>query len=82
MFSFMILICLHTGLLNIEHQEVQLRPSLSYNSIHLRAEVFQSLLQTHATLGINCSGAHSTYGHLTLLTGPEANNWISLFVNI
>ena len=30
----------------------------------------------------NCSSAHLTYGHMTLLTGPDANNWISFFVNI
>ena len=58
MFSFMILICLHTGLLNIGHQLVQLRSSISHNSIHLQVEGFQSLLRSHATLGINCRSAH------------------------
>ena len=42
-FSFMILICLHTGLLNFGHQEVQLMSSISHNSFHLRAGVIQSL---------------------------------------
>ena len=82
MFSFTILICLHTSLLNIGHREAQLRSSISHNSIHFRFEVFQSLLQSHATLGINCRSAQLTYGHVTLLTGPDANNWITFFVNI
>ena len=64
----MILICLHTSLLNIGHQKVQLRSSIPHDSIHLRAEVFQNLL-SHATLCINCRCAHFTYGHVTLLTG-------------
>ena len=76
MFSVMILICLHICLLNIGNQERQLRSSISHNSIQLRAEVFQSLLQSDATLGINCRSAHLTYGHMTLLTGPNAINWI------
>ena len=69
----------HTGLLNIGHQEVQLRSSISHNSIHLQVEGFQSLLRSHATLGINCRSAHLFPGHLTLLTGPDANNLISFF---
>ena len=76
MFRFMVLICLHTGLMNIGNQERQVRSSISHNSIHLRAEVFQSLLQSDASLGINCRSAHLTYGHMTLLTGPNAINWI------
>ena len=76
-------ICLHTGVLNIGHQEVQLRSSISHNSIHLQVKGFQSLLRLHATLGINYRSAHLASGHLTLLTGPDANyNWISFLVNI
>ena len=73
----MILICLHTSLLNVGHQELQLRSLISHNSIHLSFEVFQSLLQSLATFGINCRSAQFTYGHVTLLTGPDANNWIT-----
>ena len=82
MFSFTILICLRTSLLNIGHREVQLRSSISHNSIHLRFELFQSLIHSHATLGINCRCAQFTYGHATLLTGPDAIDWITFFVNI
>ena len=74
MFNFIILICLHTSLLKVGHRELQLRSSISHNSIHLSFEVFQSLLQSHATLGINCRSAQFTYGRVTLLAGPDANN--------
>ena len=77
MFSLTILICLHTSLLNVGHRELQLRSSISHNSIHLSSEVLQSLLQSHATLGISCRSAQFTYGQVTLLTGPDTNNWIT-----
>ena len=64
MYRFTILVSLHTSLLNICHREVQLRSSISHNSIHLRFEVFQSLLQSHATMCINCRYAQFTYGHV------------------
>ena len=79
-FSLTILICLHTSLLNVGHGELQLRSSISHNSIHLSFEVFQSLLQSHAILGINLKSAQFTYGHVTLLPGPDANNWITFFL--
>ena len=77
LFSLTILICLHTSQLNVGHGELQLRSSISHNSIHLSFEVSQSLLQSHATLGINCRSAQFTYGQVTLLTGPDINNWIT-----
>ena len=66
MFSFTILVCLNTSLLNVGHWELQLRSSISHNSIHFSFEVFQSLLQSHTTLGINCRSAQFTYGHVTV----------------
>ena len=77
MFSLTILICLHTSLLNVDHRQLQLRSPISHNSIHLSFEVFQSLLQSHAILGINFRSAQFTYSHVTLLRGPDANNWIT-----
>ena len=79
MFSLTILICLHTSLFNVGPRELQLRSSISHNSIHLSFEVFQSLLQSHAILGINFRSAQFTYGHVTLLPGPDNNNWITFF---
>ena len=75
MYSFTILICLQTSLINIGHQEVQLRSSVSHNSIHLKFEVFQIVLQSYSA---SCRSAQLTYGHVTLLTRPGANKWITV----